>query len=244
MNKLSYFQDGIISSVEDVEALAKKKSGKILVFSDTHGMDTDIIEAALDNFGQDVDVLLFCGDGFSDLGEIIQKALTNEKLQENLPEMVAFVRGNNDSNNFVISAPVSEDTVILSSEIKSDKTENSDNYKMIQLNIPESTTFVLAGRRVFATHGHRHCVSYGFDQLYAIAENLTADMVFYGHTHQGYYEENNGTLFLNPGSLCYPRGGQDPMLAVVSFPGITERYTVEYFTVDKNILGSYIFSLA
>jgi hypothetical protein len=34
MNKLSYFQDGIISSAEDIEALAKKKSGKILVFSD------------------------------------------------------------------------------------------------------------------------------------------------------------------------------------------------------------------
>ena len=91
MNKLSYFQDGIISSVEDVEALAKKKSGKILVFSDTHGMDTDIIEAALDNFGQDVDVLLFCGDGFSDLGEIIQKALTNEKLQENYWNFESFV---------------------------------------------------------------------------------------------------------------------------------------------------------
>ena len=65
MNKLSYFQDGIISSAEDMDALAKKKSGKILVFSDTHGMDPDIIEAALDNFGQDVDVLLFCGDGFA-----------------------------------------------------------------------------------------------------------------------------------------------------------------------------------
>ena len=242
MNKLSYFQDGIISSVEDVEALAKKKTGKILVFSDTHGMDTDIIEAALDNFGQDVDVLLFCGDGFSDLGEIIQKALTNEKLQENLPEMVAFVRGNNDSRNFLISAPV--DKILDNSEKTDNDSENSDNYKLIQLNIPESTTFVLAGRRVFATHGHRHCVNYGFDQLYAIAENLTADMVFYGHTHQGYYEENNGTLFLNPGSLCYPRGGQEPMLAVVSFPGITERYTVEYFTVDKNILGTYVFSLA
>ena len=53
--------------MEDVKALAKKKSGKILVFSDTHGMDTDIIEAALDNFGQDVDVLLFCGESYAKL---------------------------------------------------------------------------------------------------------------------------------------------------------------------------------
>ena len=101
---------------------------------------------------------------------------------------------------------------------------------------------MLAGRRIFATHGHRHSVNYTMDLLYAIAENLPADMMFYGHTHKAYWEETQGTLFLNPGSLCLPRGGQEPSFAVVSFPGITERYTVEYFTMDKNILGSYVFS--
>lgn len=234
MNKLTYFGDGLISSLDDIEILATKKAGKILVLSDTHGLDAEILEAVLDNFGQEVDVLLFCGDGFSDVGEVIQKALTNEKLQEKLPSLVAYVRGNNDERSYVISAPYSE-------EMNKEKTENHDNFKIIQLNIPESITFILAGRRVFATHGHRHCVNYGFDQLYAIADNLPADMIFYGHTHKAYFEETHGTLFLNPGSLCYPRGGQEPSLAIVSFPGIEERYVVEYYNVDKNILGSYNF---
>ena len=231
MNKLSFFRDGIISSVEDIETLATKESGKILVLSDTHGLDSDIVEEVIDNFGQDVDALLFCGDGFSDIGEVIQKAFTNEKLQDKLPSLIAFVRGNNDERSYVISTPVSED----------EELDNKENFKIIQINIPESTTFVLAGRRIFATHGHRHCVNYGFDQLYAIADNLQADMIFYGHTHRAYFEETHGTLFLNPGSLCYPRGGQLPTLAVVSFPGVTERYTVEYFSVEKSILGKYNF---
>ena len=38
MNKLTYFGDGLISSLDDIELLATKKAGKILVLSDTHGL--------------------------------------------------------------------------------------------------------------------------------------------------------------------------------------------------------------
>ena len=91
MNKLTYFGDGLISSLDDIEALSTKKAGKILVLSDSHGLDAEILEAVLDNFGQEVDVLLFCGDGFSDVGEVIQKAFSNEKLQEKLPMFVEIM---------------------------------------------------------------------------------------------------------------------------------------------------------
>ena len=228
MNKLTYMKDGIISSLEDIDVLAKKQNGRILVFSDTHSVNPDLLREVVENFAQDVDVMLFCGDGISDLEELIQESMNNEKLKEQLPELIAFVRGNNDPKNYVLSMPNSEG--------------EEEDFKLVQIDIPESTTFLLAGRRIFATHGHRHSVNYTMDLLYAIAENLPADMMFYGHTHKAYWEETQGTLFLNPGSLCLPRGGQEPSFAVVSFPGITERYTVEYFTMDKNILGSYVFS--
>ena len=146
MNKLSYMKDGIISSLEDIETLAKKQNGRILVFSDTHSVNPDLLKEVIENFAQDVDAMLFCGDGITDLEEIIQDALNNEKLKEQLPEIIAFVRGNNDPKNYVLSLPNSE-------------TEEED-YKLVQIDIPESTTFLLAGRRIFATHGHRHSVNY------------------------------------------------------------------------------------
>lgn len=236
MNRLSYFKDGIVSSIEDIESLAKQKSGKILVISDSHNGDKDLLLDIIEKFAEDVDVLLYCGDGVSDIGELVQEALGNEKLQEKLPPVIAFVRGNNDANSYVLSADnENEETSSLTEE-------KLANFKMIQVNVPESLIFSLAGRKIYCTHGHRHYVSYGLDTLYSIAENIPADIVFFGHTHRAYFEETFGTLFLNPGSLCYPRGGQEPMFAVVSFPGVTERYHVEYFTMDKSLLGSYSFT--
>lgn len=233
MNKLTYFKDGIISSVKDIENLSNKDSGKILVFSDTHNGDRDLLLKILDDFGQDVDAFLFCGDGVSEFLDIVQDAITDERLQEKLPELVACVRGNNDSSSYILSFP--------NEPIDEVKNQNENEYKILQMNIPESVCFTLGNRKIFATHGHRHCVNFSLDQLYTISDNLLVDMVFYGHTHRAYFEDNKGTLILNPGSVCYPRGGQNPMLAVVSFPGIAERYTIEYFTVEKNILGNYSF---
>ena len=57
MNKLTFFRDGLVSSIEDLEMLAQKKTGKILVMSDSHGMDTDIISEVVEVFGQDNFVL-------------------------------------------------------------------------------------------------------------------------------------------------------------------------------------------
>ena len=73
-------KDGIISSLEDIDVLAKKQTGRILVFSDTHSVNPDLLREVVENFAQDVDVMLFCGDGISDLEEIIQESINDEKL--------------------------------------------------------------------------------------------------------------------------------------------------------------------
>ena len=126
MNRLSYFKDGIVSSIEDIESLAKQKSGKILVISDSHNGDKDLLFDIIENFADDVDVMLYCGDGVSDIGEIVQEALGNEKLQEKLPPVIAFVRGNNDSSSYVLSTDNEEEVYTSQSE------EKTTNYKMIQ----------------------------------------------------------------------------------------------------------------
>ena len=52
----------IIGSKADLELLEEKKSGRILVLSDSHG-DAELVRKIIVNFGIDCDALVFCGDG-------------------------------------------------------------------------------------------------------------------------------------------------------------------------------------
>ena len=41
------------------------------------------------------------------------------------------------------------------------------------------------------------------------------NVVVFGHTHMPYNEHHDGVLFLNPGSVSNPRGGNAPSVAIV-----------------------------
>jgi len=101
----------------------------------------------------------------------------------------------------------------------------------------------IAGRTVVVTHGHKHNVDFGTDSLQQTAEVMSADMVFYGHTHRTKREDAGATLILNPGSCARPRGGMPPTFAVVSFPGITERYDVDFFEITETLFGGIDFKI-
>lgn len=59
---------------------------------------------------------------------------------------------------------------------------------------------------VFMTHGHLSNVRFGLTQLALQAEEVKANLVLFGHTHQLGCEMHKGVLFLNPGSVSQPRG--------------------------------------
>lgn len=71
--------------------------------------------------------------------------------------------------------------------------------------LPPEELFLMNGRRVLITHGHRYLVSLGTDRLKEEARRRQADIVMFGHTHQPYLEEDSDMTVLNPGSLSYPR---------------------------------------
>lgn len=57
------------------------------------------------------------------------------------------------------------------------------------------------GKNVFFTHGH-----------YYNMENLPEDeidIMFYGHYHTGFIEEENGIIFANPGSISLPKNNTE-----------------------------------
>ncbi len=53
------------------------------------------------------------------------------------------------------------------------------------------------GKNVFFTHGH----IYNMDNL----PDEKIDILFYGHFHTGFIQEENGIIFANPGSISLPK---------------------------------------
>lgn len=73
-------------------------------------------------------------------------------------------------------------------------------------NLPEEKVIELAGKKIWLTHGHLHCVTWKLDYLVEKAEEMGVDMVMFGHTHMPMLElEAYGIPLINPGSLTNPR---------------------------------------
>lgn len=60
----------------------------------------------------------------------------------------------------------------------------------------------LGGRMIFATHGHHFNAS-------AMPKLKQGDILLHGHTHVPCFEEKDGVLIVNPGSVSIPKGGSD-----------------------------------
>ena len=63
--------------------------------------------------------------------------------------------------------------------------------------------FELDNEKIYVTHGHKQRVKMGYMNLYYKAIELVADYVFFGHTHEKTFFEDNNIKFINPGSLRY-----------------------------------------
>ncbi|MEH7083412.1 metallophosphoesterase [Neobacillus drentensis] len=70
---------------------------------------------------------------------------------------------------------------------------------------PLETISEVAGRKFFITHGHRYSVKSSLMNLKYKAEEVSANIVCFGHSHVLGAEVIDGVLFLNPGSIRLPR---------------------------------------
>lgn len=75
--------------------------------------------------------------------------------------------------------------------------------------------FILEGRNIYMTHGHRQSVYFSRNTLYNVAADKEAHLVFYGHTHIFRDETIGGIRLINPGSPSLPRGKDSPGYAVL-----------------------------
>ena len=74
-------------------------------------------------------------------------------------------------------------------------------------NIDKEDVFELGDHVAFVTHGDVYGVSWGEEELVSRAQEMGADVVFYGHTHCPAYHvyESEGVTVFNPGSIALPR---------------------------------------
>lgn len=78
---------------------------------------------------------------------------------------------------------------------------NCDHIKdgVLDFSLNDYVVFPLDGKIVFLTHGHRYNKH--------SHPSLEFDIYIQGHTHVPLMEVENDILYLNPGSISYPRGG-------------------------------------
>ena len=74
----------------------------------------------------------------------------------------------------------------------------------------------IAGKKFLVTHGHYYGVSLDISGVVDEARSRNCDGGFFGHTHKPVFENVDGILAVNPGSLSYPRqAGRRPSYAVL-----------------------------
>lgn len=76
----------------------------------------------------------------------------------------------------------------------------------------------IEGIKIFASHGHKYYVKYGYDDILARGKELGADIILYGHTHISSIRYERGIWIVNPGSPSMPRDSFSS-IAVINIQG-------------------------
>lgn len=67
--------------------------------------------------------------------------------------------------------------------------------------LPTIQKLRIAGKNIFATHGHLYQVKMGYYSAYMAAREQKADVLLFGHTHNAMTDYDDGLYVMNPGSL-------------------------------------------
>lgn len=99
---------------------------------------------------------------------------------------------------------------------------------------PYEATFEWLGITIFMTHGHKYGVNTSLLQLKYKALQVGAKIVLFGHTHFPLCVEEDGIIFINPGSLKKPRGFRIPTYVVLLADKKSNNLTIHVNFYDLN----------
>ena len=87
--------------------------------------------------------------------------------------------------------------------------------------------FELAGKKIFMSHGQNFNIEQFPDENF--------DVMFYGHFHVNFIKEQNGKVFVNPGSVSLPKNNTKNSYAIIDENGIS------VFDFEQNLIQNYDF---
>lgn len=222
MNNLKQLPNYLLGAETACAELAKKKSARILVVSDSHGQP-QLLHTIIRQLGPGCDAFVFCGDGICDFVACMDTASADGAFAECVPPVAAFVEGNGDSDLFPArfnpgTEPDSADKIYY------------------ELKIPKHVLLKAAGHTIYIVHGNVQGVYYGTEQLQEEAAMAGADIALYGHTHITDETRLSSVYFVNPGSCSHPRGGQPPSCAVLELDG--RNTNAVFYKIDIKLNGT------
>lgn len=89
---------------------------------------------------------------------------------------------------------------------------------------PREHLWECEGKRILLTHGDAYQVKSGLGRLQKRAEEVGADAVLFGHTHQSVFENHAVLLLVNPGALSNAAHHRSVAVLNITSDGITSRH--------------------
>jgi len=211
MIKLIQHTNLLIGEDQAISELAKKDNARLILISDIHG-NYNVLKQIILQYGNTCDGLVFSGDGISDLATLLREAKNNIELNNCVPPVIAFVRGNGDPGYFPMDFAINK-----SSKNVLQNQAASGNNKFYPLEIPQFQILEAAGKKIYITHGHHEGVYFSLLQLSLKAQMHECNCAIYGHTHIPMDVTTDSRIKLvNPGSCSLPRGGMPPSFAILT----------------------------
>lgn len=120
------------------------------------------------------------------------------------------------------------DAEMISKELKLDIIYVKGNCDF-SASVDNEKVMDIGGRKFLITHGHNLNVKNNYTNLYYRAAEAGADVALFGHTHFAHVFENEGILFVNPGSISRPRSGAETYAVITIENGIVTPNIVELY---------------
>ena len=193
----------LIGSQSDINALASKEHARILTISDSHG-DWRGLMRIVKQFGPTCDALVITGDCWRDLEELLELAEEDPAVNEVIPPVLGFVRGNGDPSYFAVSYDIGKNN------------SNARTLPKGSVLMPDSLILTANGQQLLFVHGHMEGVDYGYNKLGLDAKLQGVHYAVHGHTHIPVLEQRGDFTFINPGSISRPRGGSPASFAILT----------------------------
>lgn len=97
----------------------------------------------------------------------------------------------------------------------------------------------IEGKRILICHGHTYQVKSTYLNLQYAAMEKEVDVALFGHTHKAFYQNHNGVIMMNPGSIGCPPYGIPPSYGILELDEDSDEivYKVEY--IDELARGIY-----